>query len=238
MKQDYRNITPFVDNSKNTVRYAHDYKKTYLFLYDLCMFIMFLKILIILMIKGTSKSMDDDTVTAAVFLMKLLNLVQFSETIPIMMGLIQSNKTGRSGQIFTRMAICFLLSDETIRQHSNAGGYYLIMIWCIMDVIRYSYYTLKVFKVHVYSLTWCRYTVTLPLYPIVGILESKVLYSSIDYFEDVDNNLSSLISSCMKPSGLLRIYCYIVLCPSIYKPMLSIWKKRSIKLKDKSHCVK
>lgn len=235
MKQDYRkNIAP-VDNSKNIVKYAHDYKKTYLFLYNLIMFILYLKILIIFMIKTISGTIDDDTLEGANILIRMINILQFITEIPHQLsGFIGGDGVTRCSQIFTRLGYNFLLVDPEIRQSAREGAYYLIVVWSLIEMIRYSYYALKVFKVENHALTWCRYTISLPLYVLEAFFKAIVIYQSV---RNVNLNngkqldVSDITSFCLTSGGLLRIYCLLVLCPSAYKPIQILWKRRPVKMK-------
>lgn len=237
MKHDYRREGQTVVSSRNSIRHALDYKRTYLFLYNLIMFIMFLKVTIILLIKSLGNSLKDDTVSGAVFLVKLLTYTQLLETLHPILGLVPGGPIMPLIQTTGRLIVCFFLADPIIRQSSAPYAAILLMVWSSIELFRYSFYALRVFKVNIHPITWCRYTLFIPLYPMGGICESLVLLSAIEQYEktgqyslDMPNSANISINLPI----LLRIYIYLVLGPMIYKLMRYMWMQRCKQLKEKN----
>lgn len=236
MKYDYRREGATMDTSKNTAKHALDYKKTYLFVYNLIMFIVFLKVFIVLAIKGLSGTIDDDIVQGTAFIVKLLTYTQLLETIHPMLGLVPGGPLMPFTQVIGRILVNYFLTESFIRIDSAPFAHHLFLVWSSIEIFRYSFYALRVFKVNIYALTWCRYTLFLPLYPMGGFCESMVLLSTIRYYEKTGQYSLSLPNSANISFSLpfmLRIYIFVLLGPTIYILMKYMWRQRSKQLKEK-----
>lgn len=229
MKYDYRKETVNVDNSKNTARHALDYKKTYLFIYNLAMFVMFLKVYIVLLIKGLSGTVDDDIVEGTAFIVKILTLTQLLETLHPILGLVPGGPMMPFLQVSGRLLVNTFLTHPEIRLDSAPYAHYLFMVWSSIEIFRYSFYALRVFKVDIYFLTWCRYTLFIPLYPMGGFCESMVVLSTIKYIEKTGAytvDLPNRLNMSFSPVLVLKTHVYLLLGPSIYYLMRYMWKQR------------
>jgi len=236
MKYDYRKDSMLLDCSKNTAKNALDYRKTYLFLYNLVMFIMFLKVYIVLLIKGISSTIDDDIVQGAAFIIKILTYTQLLETIHPMLGLVPGGPLMPFTQVVGRILVNYFLTQPNIRQDSAPFAQYLFIVWSSVEIFRYSFYALRVFKVNIYPLTWCRYTLFLPLYPMGGLCESMVVFSTIKHLEKTGEyslDLPNQANISINLPFLLRFYTFAVLGPSIYILMRYMWSQRCKQLKEK-----
>lgn len=229
MKYDYRKESVSTDNGKNTIRYALDCKKTYLFIYNLIMFIMFLKVYIVLLIKGISGGMTDDIVEGAAFIIKILTFTQLLETIHPILGLVPGGPLMPFTQVVGRLIVNYFLAEPKIRIDAAPYAHFLLMVWSTIEIFRYSYYALRVFKVNIYFLTWCRYTLFLPLYPMGGFGETMIILSTIKHFEDSGKfsvSLPNPFNISFDPSIALKLYIYLLLAPSIYQLMRYMWRQR------------
>lgn len=236
MKYDHRKDTQTSVGSKNTVRTAPDYKRTYLFLYNLVMFIMFLKVCIILIIKGVSGTIDDDTITGAAFLIKLLTYTQLLETIHPMLGLVPGGPLMPLIQTTGRLVVGFFLSDPDIRISSSPYAYALLLVWSSVEIFRYPFYALRVFDIDIYSLTWCRYSLFIPLYPMGAICEAMVVVATIRHYDKTGSYRLDLPNSANISLSLTTIlWIYIpLLIVMICNLMRHMWSQRCRQLKEKT----
>lgn len=239
MKYDYRKETVAVDNSKNTAKHALDIKKTYLFLYNLVMFIMFLKVNLVLIIKGLSGTFDDDIVQGAAFIVKMLTYTQLLESIHPILGLVPGGPMMPLLQVFGRIVVNHFLTEPTIRLDAGVYAPYLFIVWSSIEIFRYSFYALRIFKVNIYPLTWCRYTLFMPLYPCGGFCESMVVLSTIKYYEKTGGlsfNLPNAANISFSLPSFLRFYIFFLLGPSILYLMKYMWVQRckQLQVKDKT----
>ena len=236
MKHDYRRDNATAETSKNTAKYAHDYRKTYLFIYNLILFILFLMVNMILLIKVSTKTIDDDSVRGAAFIIKLLTYIQLLETLHPILGLVPGGPSMPFLQSIGRLIVNEFLSDPKIRVDSAPYAHYLFIVWSSIEIFRYSFYALRVFKVDIYPLTWCRYTLFLPLYPMGGFCESQVISSTIKEYEKTTSYSVGLPNSANFSFNLpifLRFYQIALLGPSIVYLMRYMWSQRCKQLKVK-----
>lgn len=234
MKYDYRKDDAKHDKGKNSNRKGLDYKKTYLFLYNLMMFVMFLKVYIVLVLKTSTGTVDDDIVKSAALIIKWLTYTQLLETVHPILGLVPGGPLMPFTQVVGRLLVNHFISEPTIRIDSAPYTNYLFIVWSSIELFRYSFYALRVFKVDIYPITWCRYTLFLPLYPMGGFCESMVLISTIKFYEKTGQYSLSLPNSANISFSLpfaLRVYIFVLLGPTIYSLMKYMWRQRCKQLK-------
>lgn len=236
MKYDYRRETSAVDNSKNTSRCALDMKKTYLFCYNLAMFIVFLMAHLVLLIKIVSGTIDDDSVKGVANIIKWLTITQLLESIHPMLGLVPGGPFMPFLQVIGRLIVNHFLTTPEIRIGSAPYAHYLFVVWSCIEIFRYSFYALRVFKVDIYPLTWCRYSLFAPLYPMGGFCESMVILSTIRHIEKTGAYSISLPNAAnisFHMPTFLRIYIFLLLGPSIFYLMKYMSSQRRKQLKEK-----
>lgn len=173
MKFDYRREA-CEPRSRNTVRQAHDCRKTYLFVYNLMMFIGFLFVFLVLIIKAISRTLADDTIEAACSIIKLLTFIQYLEFFHSIFGLVPGGAFMSFAQVTGRLIVILFLGQSDIRINSEPFAFYLISVWSAIEIVRYPFYALRVFSVNIEPLTWLRYSLFLPLYPLGGFCECKL----------------------------------------------------------------
>lgn len=225
-----------MDIGKNTVKHASDYKKTYLFLYNLLMFVMFLMVHIILTIKLIKGSVDDDSVQGAAFIIKLLTYTQLLESIHPMLGLVPGGPFMPFLQVIGRLLVNHFLTNPDIRLDSAPYAHYLFIVWASIEIFRYSFYALRVFNVDVYPITWARYTLFMPLYPMGGFCESQIVLATIKHYETsgaYSISLPNAANFSFNLASFLRFYVYALLGPSIFYLMKYMSSQRCKQLKAK-----
>lgn len=225
-----------MDVGKNTVKHASNNKKTYLFLYNLTMFVMFLMVNLILLIKGLAGPLDDDSVRGAAFIVKILTYTQLLETIHPILGLVPGGPFMPFFQVIGRLFVNFFLADPTIRIDSAPYAHYLFIVWSSIEIFRYSYYALRVFNVEIYAITWCRYTLFIPLYPMGGFSEAQIVLATAKLYEKTGAYSISLPNASNFSFNLpvfLRVYAIFLLAPSIMYLMRYMWSQRCKQLKPK-----
>lgn len=237
MKYDYRrDHSDTMDTGKNTAKHAMCYKKTYLFLYNLMMFVMFLMVHLILTIKTLTRTVDDDSVQGAASIVKLLTYTQLLEYIHPILGLVPGGPWMPFLQVIGRLLVNHFLTDPEIRSNSAPYAHYLFIVWSSIEIFRYSFYALRVFNVEIYPITWCRYTLFMPLYPMGGFCEARIVMATVRHFEKTGAYTLSLPNSSNFSFSLpsfLRFYTLALLGPSIIYLMKYMWTQRCKQLKYK-----
>lgn len=237
MKYDYKRDHPdTMCSGKNAAKNALNYKKTYLFLYNLAMFIMFLMVHIILTIKWFAGKMDDESVQGAAFIIKLLTYTQLLESVHPMLGLVPGGPFMPFLQVIGRLLVNHFLSNPEIRINSAPYAHYLFVVWSSIEIFRYSFYALRVFNVDIYPITWCRYTFFMPLYPMGGFCEAQIVMATVKHYEKTGAytlDLPNWANISFSLPTFLRFYTIVLLGPSIFYLMKYMWSQRCKQLKEK-----
>lgn len=101
---------------------------------------------------------------------------------------------------------------------------------------RYPYYITLLYKKENAFLTWLRYTVWIPLYPLGFVCEGIIILRSIMYLEETDKftiALPNLYNFTFHFPTFLRIYLLFCFVPGMYTLMSYMYKARNKKLKPK-----
>ena len=135
----------------------------------------------------------------------------------------------------------------TPQAQNNVFIYGLLFAWGITEVVRYSYYALKLAGLEISLLTWLRYSLFLVLYP-TGVLSELFCLRKVVYFFPIwggENWLTT--SSFVQMLGventkflIVTLYCglYVPFFPMLFGLMLRQRKKilgRKPRNKVKTH---
>lgn len=82
-------------------------------------------------------------------------------------------------QVLGRNVVLFLVLDAEPSLQSSYVVYALMICWSAIEVIRYPYYTLQIYGIEFPALTWLRYSLWIPLYPVGICCEAYLVYNTI-----------------------------------------------------------
>merc|ERR1711970_500912 len=111
------------------------------------------------------------------------------------------------------------------------------MVWASIEVVRYPFYMLRVYDNELSLLTWLRYSIWIPLYPLGFLLEGVVILRSIPYAEETGRYTISLPNTynfAFHFPTLLRMYLLFFFFPAMYRMMTYMYYQRVKKLRTKS----
>lgn len=214
-------------------------KKVYLFLYNLWQFVGFLYIMSVMVtryIKDGPDSMEG-TYDNVWKMMSLCLATQFLEVFHNMAGYSKGSVVEALMQTCMRAMIFFCLIQGEERMQTKPVIFYLFLVWSMIELVRYPYYMLRVYDVEIGFLTWLRYTIWIPLYPLGFIFEGVVMLRDIPYFEETEKFTMTLPNSLnfgFHFPSLLRIYLLFFFFPAMYKMMTHMYYQRVKKLGPKS----
>lgn len=212
------------------------YKKTYLFVYNLTLFVGFLKVYSDLLYSEFTGTKNDDSVTAAALIIKLLTYTQLLESLHPILGLVPGGPIIPFIQVFGRLVVNHFLTDPNIRNNSGPYPHYLFIVWSSIEIFRYSFYALRVFKMDFYPIAWCRYSLFLPLYPMGGFCESQIVLATAKQYQNTDRyswRLPNAANISFDLATFLKIYAYVLLGPTILHLMRHMLSQRAKQLKLK-----
>lgn len=210
-------------------------QKVYLFLYNFWQFVGFLYIMSVMVtryIKDGPDSMEG-TYDNVWKMMSMCLGTQFLEVFHNIAGYSKGSVVEALMQTCMRAMIffCLILSEE--RMQTKPVVFYLFLVWSTIELVRYPYYMLRVYDVEIGFLTWLRYTIWIPLYPLGFIFEGVVMLRDIPYFEETEKFTMTLPNSWnfgFHFPSLLRIYLLFFFFPAMYKMMTHMYHQRVKKL--------
>ncbi|GFO40980.1 very-long-chain (3r)-3-hydroxyacyl-coa dehydratase [Plakobranchus ocellatus] len=160
--------------------------KAYLFFYNLFQFVgytfIFGKLLYIYILYGQDGM--EGAFEAVGSQMVLCQAVAVMEAVHPLFGLVKSNVTNSLLQVLGRNLILFVLVLQEPRLQLSSVCWLLFIIWSSVEVIRYPFYLLQLMNIQVKFLTWLRYNVWIPLYPLGILIEGAIVFKSISYFTE------------------------------------------------------
>ncbi|XP_047532428.1 very-long-chain (3R)-3-hydroxyacyl-CoA dehydratase [Vanessa atalanta] len=215
-----------------------DVKKVYLVIYNLCQLIGFVYILCVMAIRYIKLDYDSvaDTYQHVGSAMKFLQLMMFLEVMHPLFGYTKGGVLVPFLQVSGRAFVLFAMIDAEPRMQTKPVVFYLFLMWSIIEVIRYPYYIMQLYKKEIYILTWLRYTMWIPLYPLGIVCEATVILRNIPYFEETQRFTIAMPNEwnfTFHMPSMLKMYLLILACPGLYFVMTHMYKLRKIKLKPK-----
>lgn len=215
-----------------------DMKKVYLALYNLVQFVGFTYILTVMGIRyyRDGPNSMEGTYQAVGSAMKFCQLMQFMEIMHPLFGYTKGGVLAPLLQVSGRAFVLFALIEAEERMQDKPVVFYLFFIWSAIEVVRYPYYISQVYKTDLPVLTWLRYTMWIPLYPLGFLCEGIVMLRNIPYFEETQKFTVSLPNSlnfAFHFPTLIRIYLLVLFFPGMYTVMSHMYRSRLRKLGPK-----
>ena len=211
--------------------------KIYLLIYNASMFIMFTKVQTTVVSELYMNSMNEKVTRDIAYLVKILTYVQLMESIHPIFNLVPGGPFMPFMQVIGRLLVNFVLTQPEIITESGPYADYLFVVWSSIEIFRYSYYCTKLLGLEFYPLTWCRYSLFVPLYPMGGLCESMVMLSAARYIDDTGNyslDLPNSVNMSISLSTTIRMYIFLMLIPSIITLMVYMSSQRSKQLRSSS----
>jgi len=216
------------------------WRKCYLFVYNLFMFCGFCYAIIVMSLKYSA---DPDTFPTKCWdtvgnIFKFLHLLMYLEVLNPMFGYTKGSVLEATIQVTGRCIWIFCLIDSEPRMQSKPVVFYLFMTYSVIEIFRYPYYMLSIYDKSVGLLTWIRYTIWIPLYPMGFICEGVIALRNIPYFEETEK-FSVLLPNKWNFAfyfpNVIRFYLLLGFFPMLYTQMWHMYQLRCKKLGIKQH---
>ncbi|XP_018323230.1 very-long-chain (3R)-3-hydroxyacyl-CoA dehydratase [Agrilus planipennis] len=234
IREDYGNL--YNRLQKEELGYSReDVRKVYLGFYNLFMFVSFLYILVVLgimYVKNGYRSFDSAYEILG-YVVIFLTSIQFLEILHCLLGYTSGSVFTTFIQVAGRMTVVNLVLGSEHELQMNPEVYFLFLFWSLIEVIRYPYYITQIYKKEIKLLTWLRYTVWIPLYPLGFLMELIIIYKSIPYFERSKQYSVSLpndINFSFSFPTFIRVYLLLFAFPLMYLLMSHMYRARRKKL--------
>ncbi|CAH4022958.1 very-long-chain (3R)-3-hydroxyacyl-CoA dehydratase isoform X1 [Pieris brassicae] len=215
-----------------------DLKKVYLILYNLFQFIGFTYVLCVMIVRFVKLDYASmvDTYEHVGGAMKFLQLMMFLEVMHPLFRYTKGSPLVAFLQVGGRAFVLFAMIDSEPRMQTKPVVFCLFGIWTLIEVVRYPFYIAQLYRKEIYLLTWLRYTLWIPLYPLGILCEAIVILRNIPYFEESGKFTISLPNEwnfAFHLPNFLRVYLLILAFPGMFFVMKHMHKLRTVKLKPK-----
>ncbi|XP_011162071.1 very-long-chain (3R)-3-hydroxyacyl-CoA dehydratase isoform X1 [Solenopsis invicta] len=212
-----------------------DFKKVYLVIYNLFQFVGFIYVFIVMGIRYSRDGPDfmKETFDTVGNPLKFVQVLQLLEVMHPMFGYTKGSVLVSLWQTGGRAFVLFCMIDAEPRMQTKPVVFYLFVIWSMVEIVRYPYYITQLLNIKIPLLTWLRYTIWIPLYPLGFLCEGIIMLRNIPYFEETQRFTISLPNSynfAFHFSSVIRLYLLFLFLPALYMVMSHMAKLRSIKL--------
>jgi very-long-chain (3R)-3-hydroxyacyl-CoA dehydratase len=211
------------------------FKKVYLILYNLFQFCGFVYILIVMAIRWTRDGADSmaGTYEAVGNAFKFVQLIQYLEVMHPIFGYTKGSALFPFMQISGRAFVLFAMIDFEPRMTTKPVVFYLFIIWATIEIVRYPYYLTQLLKIEISFLTWLRYSLWIPLYPLGALCEGIIILRNIPYFEETKRLSVAMPNKwniAFHMPTFMYIYILALIVPGIYFVMAHMQTMRAKKL--------
>nr|KAF6500310.1 3-hydroxyacyl-CoA dehydratase 3 [Molossus molossus] len=205
-------------------------KKGYLFMYNLVQFLgfswMFVNMTVRFFILG--KESFYDTFHTMADMMYFCQMLAVVETINAAIGVTKSPVIPSVLQLFGRNFILFIIFGTMEEMQNKAVVFFVFYIWSTIEIFRYPFYMLSCIDMDWKVLTWLRYTVWIPLYPLGCLAEAVSVIQSIPVFNETGRFSFTLpypVKIKVRFSFFLQVYL-IILFLGLYINFRHLYKQR------------
>ncbi|XP_037960169.1 very-long-chain (3R)-3-hydroxyacyl-CoA dehydratase 3 [Teleopsis dalmanni] len=215
-------------------------KKVYMILYNLVQFVGFLYILCVMTVlyyrDGPScMTKIYESVGSA---MKFCQLLQYLEVLHPIFGYTKGSPLVPFFQVSGRNFVLFIMIEMEERMQTKPVVFYIFVIWAVIEVIRYPYYITQLVRHETTILTWLRYTIWIPLYPMGILCEGIIILRNIPYFEETNRfslQMPNKWNITFNMPLFMKLYLLLLILPGTYLLMSHMTKIRAKKLSNKTH---
>uniref|UniRef100_A0A7N8XAD8 Very-long-chain (3R)-3-hydroxyacyl-CoA dehydratase n=1 Tax=Mastacembelus armatus TaxID=205130 RepID=A0A7N8XAD8_9TELE len=212
-------------------------KTGYLFVYNLVQFLgfswIFVNMTVRLFIFGKDSLYDTfHTISDVMFFCQLLAAV---EVLNAAFGFVKTGVFPTLIQVSGRNFIIFVVFGSLEEMHRQPVVFFVFYLWSAIEIVRYPYYMLGCFNTEWKTLTWLRYTMWIPLYPLGVLAEAVAVIQSIHIFDETklfSIPLPKNIGTSISFSYILHIYLVLMFL-GLFINVRHLYKQRKRRFRTK-----
>ncbi|XP_072888923.1 very-long-chain (3R)-3-hydroxyacyl-CoA dehydratase isoform X3 [Hemitrygon akajei] len=178
-----------------------------------------------------------DTFHAVGDMMNICQILAILEVINPLLGLVRTALVPAIIQVIGRIMILFVVIGNQAEMQNKAAVFAVFYLWSIIEMFRYPYYMLSCIGTEWKILTWIRYTIWIPLYPLGVTSEAVCVVQSIPYFEETGRftvQLPNPLNISFSFSYFLRGYL-IMMFLGLFVNCRHLYKQRYKRLRPKKY---
>uniref|UniRef100_A0A3P9HIE3 Very-long-chain (3R)-3-hydroxyacyl-CoA dehydratase n=1 Tax=Oryzias latipes TaxID=8090 RepID=A0A3P9HIE3_ORYLA len=161
-------------------------KKGYLFMYNLVQFLgfswIFVNMTVRLFILGQDSFYDTFHTTAD--MMYFCQILAVFEVVNPLLGLVKTGLYPAMIQVAGRNVVLFVIFGCLEEMQSRSIVFFVFYAWSSIEIFRYPFYMLAYIDTEWQLLTWLRYNLWIPLYPLAVLAEAVAVIQSLPIFDD------------------------------------------------------
>ncbi|XP_019731470.1 very-long-chain (3R)-3-hydroxyacyl-CoA dehydratase isoform X1 [Hippocampus comes] len=190
-------------------------KTGFLFTYNLVQFLGFSWIFVNMTIRLLKFGQDSfydtfHTISSVMFFCQILAVV---EVLNAAFGLVRTSVTPNLIQLFGRNFVLFVIFGCLEEMQNKPVVFFVFYLWSAIEIFRYPFYMLGCFNTEWKILTWLRYSLWMPLYPLGALAEAVAVAQSIPIFDKT--NLFSIplpraLGTSLSFSNVLRVHLVLM----------------------------
>ncbi|KTG42558.1 hypothetical protein cypCar_00013819 [Cyprinus carpio] len=212
-------------------------KKGFLFMYNLVQFLgyswIFVNMTVRLFILGQDSFYDTFHTIADV--MYFCQMLAIMEVINPAVGLVKTGVTPAFIQVMGRNFILFVIFGTLEDMQNKPVVFFVFYLWSMIEIFRYPFYMLACIDTEWKLLTWLRYTIWIPLYPLGVLAEAVAVIQSIPIFNEtklLSIPLPKAIGMSISFSYILQLYLVIMFL-GLFINFRHLFKQRSRRFRTK-----
>uniref|UniRef100_A0A8C4GHI2 Very-long-chain (3R)-3-hydroxyacyl-CoA dehydratase n=1 Tax=Dicentrarchus labrax TaxID=13489 RepID=A0A8C4GHI2_DICLA len=212
-------------------------KTGFLFIYNLVQFLgfswIFVNMTVRLFIFGQDSLYDTfHTISDVMFFCQILAAV---EVLNAAFGVVRTGVIPTLIQVVGRNFILFIIFGSLEEMHNRPVVFFVFYLWSSIEIFRYPFYMLGCFNTEWKTLTWLRYTIWIPLYPLGVIAEAVAVIQSIPIFHETklfSIPLPKAIGTSIGFSYFLHIYLVLMFL-GLFINFRHLYKQRKRRFRTK-----
>uniref|UniRef100_A0A3B5AVD4 Very-long-chain (3R)-3-hydroxyacyl-CoA dehydratase n=1 Tax=Stegastes partitus TaxID=144197 RepID=A0A3B5AVD4_9TELE len=212
-------------------------KTGFLFVYNLVQFLgfswIFFNMTVRLFMFGQDSLYDTyHTMSDVMFFCQTLAVV---EVLSAAFGIVQTSVLPTVLQVGGRFFILFIIFGCLEEMHHRPVVFFVFYLWSFIEIFRYPFYMLACFNTEWKTLTWLRYTIWMPLYPLGALAEVVAVIQSIPIFDETQLfsiPLPKAIGTSISFSYILRVLPVFMFL-GLYSNWRHLYKQRTKRFRTK-----
>nr|XP_019934796.1 PREDICTED: very-long-chain (3R)-3-hydroxyacyl-CoA dehydratase 3 [Paralichthys olivaceus] len=212
-------------------------KTGYLFVYNLVQFLgfswIFVNMTVRLFIFGQESFYDTfNSISDVMFFCQILASV---EVLNAAFGVVRTGVVPTLIQVVGRNFILFIIFGSLEEMHHQPVVFFVFYLWSAIEIFRYPFYMLGCCNTEWKTLTWLRYTIWIPLYPLGVLAEAVAVIQSIPIFYEsklFSIPLPKAIGTSIKFHYVLYVYL-ILMVLGLFINFRHLYKQRKRRFRTK-----
>ncbi|XP_048113189.1 very-long-chain (3R)-3-hydroxyacyl-CoA dehydratase [Alosa alosa] len=176
-----------------------------------------------------------DTFHTIADMMFFCQLLAVLEVMNPAVGLVKTGIVPPMIQVFGRNFILFIILGSLDDMQNKPVVFFVFYLWSSIEIVRYPFYMLACIDTKWKLLTWLRYTIWIPLYPLGVIAEAVAVIQSMPIFDEtklLSIPLPKGLGSRLSFSYVLHLYLVLMFL-GLFLNFRHLYKQRRKQLRTK-----